>query len=316
MKFPYYPGCTLKDRTSQLEIAALASAKKLGIQLEEMPNWTCCGAVYPVSETRIMNLVAPIRILKEVAEAGDDKLVTICDFCYNVLKRANLAIQRDDVKRARVNLFLSDDDRRWAASGRQVGEGEAYDGNVKVLHYLEVLRDELGFEAIAEAVVKPLKDLKIAPYYGCNLLRPAGEMNFDDPENPQIMENLLKHLGAQTVDFGYRIECCGSFLALSSPPAARRLSHNILESARKNGAEALMLSCPMCFYNIESKQREFAKHYPGFQPLPVLFFTQVLALALGLDPDSLGFEKHYLDPRFLLQERGLVKPPSLAGSEA
>ena len=306
MKLPYYPGCTLKDRTSQLETTALACAEKLDVQLEEMPNWTCCGGVYPVSETKIVNLVAPFRILKEVQEAGDDKLVTICDFCYNVLKRTNLIIREDSVKRTRLNLFLSDDDRRWAASGRRVGEGQEYDGGVKVLHYLEMLRDELGFEAVAAAVSKPLEDLKIAPYYGCNLLRPPLEMDLDDPEDPRIMEDFLGSLGAQAVEFPYRIECCGSFLSLSSPQIARRLSHTILESARKNGADAIMLSCPMCFYNLEQKQSEFARYFPGFRPMPVFFFSQLLALAFGLDPASLGFERNFADPVPLLKEKHLV----------
>ncbi|KPL19824.1 MAG: hypothetical protein AMJ92_01275 [candidate division Zixibacteria bacterium SM23_81] len=306
MKLPYYPGCTLKDRTSQLEATALAAAEKLGIQLEEMPNWTCCGAVYPVSETKIVNLVAPFRILKEVSEAGSDKLVTICDFCYNVLKRANLAIHEDPVKRQRMNAFLQDDDRRWAASGQQVGEGQEYDGGVTVLHYLQMLREELGFDVMAKAVEKPLSGLKVAPYYGCNLLRPPAEMEFDDPENPRIMEDFLEHIGASVVESPYRIECCGSFLSLSSPEAARRLSHNILESARKSGADAIMLSCPMCFYNLEQKQKEFGQHFPGFRPMPVFFFTQLLALALGLDPQVLGFERHFVDPIPLLKERELV----------
>jgi heterodisulfide reductase subunit B len=306
MKFPYYPGCTLKDRTSQLEATALASAEKLGVQLEEIPNWTCCGAVYPVSETKIVNLVAPFRILKEVHEAGGDKLVTICDFCYNVLKRANRAITDDPVKRKRMNDFLRDDDRRWAASEQKVGEGREYDGSVAVLHYLQMLRDEVGFETIAAAVVNPLRDLKVASYYGCNLLRPPAEMEFDDPEDPRIMEDFLDHLGAQALDFPYRIECCGSFLSLSSPQAARRLCHTILESARKNGADAIMLSCPMCFYNLEQKQKELDKHFPGFVTMPVFFFTQLLALALGVDWESLGFERHFVDPVSLLRERHLV----------
>jgi heterodisulfide reductase subunit B len=305
MKLPYYPGCTLKDRSAQLETAALAAAVKLGIQLEEMPNWTCCGAVSPVSETRIMNLIAPVRILKEVQEAGADKLVTICDFCYNVLKRANLIMRNDEVKRARLNLFLSDDDRRWAASGREVGQGQPYDGGVTVLHYLEMLRDEVGFETMAQAVVRPLEKLNLAAYYGCNLLRPAKEMNFDAPENPTVMEDFIRHLGGRAVDFSYRIECCGSFLGISSPPAAHRLSHTILQSARTQGADALMLSCPMCFYNLESKQKELIKEFPGFQPIPVLFFTQVLALALGLSSGSLGFDRHFVDPMPLLKKAGL-----------
>lgn len=306
MKLPYYPGCTLKDRTSQLESTALVAAEKLGVQLEEMPNWTCCGAVYPVSETKMVNLVAPFRILKEVHEAGNDKLVTICDFCYNVLKRTNLAIREDPVKRKRLNDFLRDDDRRWATSGREVGEGQEYDGGVTVLHYLQMLKEELGFDTIAAAVSKPLNEMKIAPYYGCNLLRPPAEMQFDDPENPSIMEDFLENLGAHAVDFPYRIECCGSFLSLSSPKAALRLSYTILESARKNGADAIMLSCPMCFYNLEQKQREVGKHFPGFRPMPVFFFTQLLALALGLDMKSLGFERHFANPATLLKERQLV----------
>lgn len=306
MKLAYYPGCTLKDKAVHLDETTKASARELGIDLQELENWTCCGATYPLTEEKIANLVPQIRILRNVLQAGNSQVTTTCAFCYSTLKRANRAIAVDQVRRQRINAFLRDDDPVRPYK-EQIQAPADYEGEVAVLHLLEVFRDGLGWDKLTKATQKRLNGLRVAPYYGCKLLRPPKEVEFDDPENPTIFEQFLAALGCEVVDFPFKTECCGSYLALSAPESASRLSHLILTSAAKSGAEVLALSCPLCYYNMDLRQRDISKSYPGFQHVPVMFFTQLLALALGLDEKILGLELHYVDVRPLLRQKNLLQ---------
>lgn len=293
-KVAYYPGCALKDRSSHLDRSARDAALSLGFELDEIEHWTCCGAVPPVSRERVMNLVAPSRILRTVQESGRDLLVTLCDFCYNTLKRTNHAILNDPVIRRRVGAFLAED--------RSGSPGAAdYEGGVRVLHFLEYLRDVVGYGTLPGRVVRPLGGLRVAPYYGCVMLRPGGEIGLDNPENPSIIDDLVTALGGEPVRYPYRTECCGSYLSVSNPEASTRLCRTILASARERGAEALVVSCPLCFHNLDSQQAALQERHPGFRPLPVLYFTQLLSLALGHAPERQGFEKHRVDVAPLLE---------------
>ncbi len=306
MKLAYYPGCTVRDKAVHLDETTKASARELGIDLQELENWTCCGATYPLTEEKIANLVPQIRILRNVREGGNSQVTTTCAFCYSTLKRANRAIAVDDLRRQRVNAFLRDDDPVRPYKEQTQAPAD-YEGEVAVLHLLEVFRDGFGWDRLAKATKKPLNGLKVAPYYGCKLLRPPKEVAFDDPENPTIFEQFLAALGCEVIDFPFKSECCGSYLALSAPESASRLSHLILTSAVKSGAEVLALSCPLCYYNMDLRQRDISKSYPGFQHVPVMFFTQLLALALGLDEKVLGLDLHYVDVRPLLRQKNLLQ---------
>ena len=205
MRIPYFPGCTLHSKAQSFDASARAAARALGIEMEELPEWTCCGATFSMSADSVMGLVAPTRILASAKEAG--KLLTLCSFCYNTLKRTNRVIATDAERRRKVTTFIEED----------------YQGTVQTVHLLEVLRDDIGFDALAKRVTKPLRGLKVAPYYGCLLLRPAEEMGFDDPERPTILERFLASLGCEVVDFPHKTECCGSFVAVGSPDAAQRV---------------------------------------------------------------------------------------------
>ncbi len=306
MKFSYYPGCTLKDKATHLDETTKETARTLGIELQELDTWTCCGATYPLTEEKIANLVPQIRILRNVRQAGNQQVTTTCAFCYSTLRRANRAIRLDPVRRKRVNAFLRDDEpvrpyKEQAAAPRD------YEGEVAVLHLLEVFRDGLGWQRLAKAIKKTLTGLKVAPYYGCKLLRPPKEVEFDDPENPTIFENFLRALGCEVVDFPFKSECCGSYLVLSAPDAASRVSYLILKSATQNGAEVVALSCPLCYYNMDLRQRDISRLYADFRQVPVLFFTQLLALALDLDEKTLGLERHYVDVRPVLKQKNLIQ---------
>jgi heterodisulfide reductase subunit B len=299
-KVAYYPGCALKDRSSHLDRSARDSALGLGFELEEIDPWTCCGAVPPVSRERVMNLVAPSRILRTVQESGRDVLITVCDFCYNTLKRTNFSIHDDPMIRRRVNAFLADD--RSGSTGTD--GGGTYDGNVRVLHLLEYIRDAVGFGNIPGRLTRPLRGLKLAAYYGCVMLRPLREIQLDNPEDPSIIDDLITAVGAEAVRYPYRTECCGSYLSVSNPDASARLCHSILSSARDHGAEALIVSCPLCFHNLDSRQKAIMEMQSGFKPLPVLYFTQLLSMALGNGPERQGFGKHAVDVTPLLERIG------------
>lgn len=294
-KVAYYPGCALKERSSHLDTSARDSAVKLGFELDELDTWTCCGAVPPVSEERVMNLVAPSRILKDVRDSGRDTLITICDFCYNTLKRTNYSIRSNEIARKRVNAFLADDEPERDYIQKEESDWVDYTGEVRVVHLMEYLRDEIGYENITGKLVRPLSGLKIAPYYGCVMLRPQDEIQLDEPENPRIIEDFVDSLGAQTVKYPYRTECCGSYLSVSSPDTSTRLCYRILTSAQQHGADAMVISCPLCFYNLDSRQKAISESYPDFRPIPVFYFTQLLSVALGVDVDRQGFDRHYVD---------------------
>ncbi len=292
MDLSYYPGCTLKTKANNFEDAAIAAMSVMGVNLKELPRWNCCGASYSLAEDDLIHQVAPIRNLIRAKEQGSEKLLTLCAFCYNTLKRANLIITNDSEKKDTLNNFMD--------------EEIDYEGEVKTVHLLEVLRDDVGWEAVAAKVSKPLKDLRIAPYYGCTLVRPA-EIALDNLERPTVLHKLLETLGANVVDFPFATECCGSYQMISSPDSASECAWNILGSAARQGAEALVLVCPLCEYNLGSRQKEITQVHTEFKGMPVLYFTQVLALALGVAQESCRFDTGSVDCRPLLQSKGLIQ---------
>ena len=295
MPIPYYPGCTLSTKGRGYDASGRAVAKALGLELEELQDWNCCGATFPLAMDNLLAMTGPTQVLVE-ARAHSDRLVTLCAICYNVLKRTNHFLQSDAEKRDRINYFIETD----------------YAGDLRVQHFLEILRDELGFEALKQRVDEAceetgqsLEGLRVAPYYGCLLLRPEKELQLDNAEDPRILEDLLQAIGCDPVDFSHRVECCGSYLLVTSTDLAADMSYAVLQSAARNGAHLLVTACPLCHYNLDHKQAEMARQHPGFTPLPVLYFTQLMGLALGLNSDDWGWELHYVDPRPVLAGHGL-----------
>ena len=290
MNLAYYPGCTLKTRARNLEQPAVASMEALGFKLNEVPRWNCCGAVYSLAEDDLIHQVAPVRNLIRAKKQGETELVTLCAFCLNTLKRANILMKEDIAKRDTINDFIDEEIN--------------YAGEVKVVHLLEVLRDELGWEALSQKVKLPLRGLRVAPYYGCTLLRPR-EVAIDSVDDPTILREFLEALGASPVDFPESTRCCGSYQVISSPDDISEYARLILDSALSHGAETLVVTCPLCDYNLGRGQKELSKK-SGFREMPLLYFTQLLALALGLDPQACHFELNYGSPESLLREKGLL----------
>ena len=291
MSLAYYPGCTLKTRAKNLEEPAVASMEALGFKLDEVPRWNCCGAVYSLADDDLIHRVAPVRNLIRVKKQGKTELVTLCAFCLNTLKRANLLMREDAEKRDTLNDFID--------------EGIAYSGEVKVVHLLEVFRDDIGWEALSQKVKLPLRGLKAAPYYGCTLLRPR-EVAIDNVENPTILGDFLKALGASHVDFTESTRCCSSYQIVSSPHDIAEYARPILSSASSHGAEALVLTCPLCDYNLSRGQEELMKKHSEFKGIPLVYFTQLLALALGLGPRVCHFELNHGSPELLLKGKNLL----------
>lgn len=293
MKIVYYPGCTLKTKARNLEEAALASLEALGVEAEELERWNCCGAVFSLADDDLIHQIAPVRVLVRAKDAGADKVVTLCSQCYNTLARANQLIRDDEEKRKTINLFMDDE--------------TDYAGEVEVVHYLEVLRDQVGWEKLRGAVKKPLTGMKIAPFYGCALIRPL-EFAIGKPEGqPTIMEEFLTALGATPTTFSAALECCGSYETLINPEQGSARSAKVLGSALKAGVDALALSCPMCDYNLERRQAALREVDTSLGEIPVYYFSQLLAVALGLDAEVWRFDLNIDIARAALAERNLLE---------
>lgn len=258
MVYSYYPGCTLKTKAKDLDKYARECAKVLGFELEEIENWQCCGGVYPLGTDEIASKLSSVRALNEAKEKGQD-LITVCSACHHVIKRTNDDMKNVDDIRTRANNYMELD--------------EPYAGETTVLHYLEVLRDRVGFDAIKEKVVNPL-GRKIGAYYGCLLLRPSKIVQFDDPENPSIIEDFIKALGGEPVVYPYRNECCGGYISLKEKEMAGKMVDRIMDSASGMGATELITACPLCMYNLNKSE--------SANKLPVYYFTELLAEALGI----------------------------------
>ncbi len=258
MKFSYYPGCTLKTKGKELDIYARKSAEVLGVVMEEIEDWQCCGAVYPLANDEIAHRLSAVRALHSAAEKGQNVL-TLCSACHNVLKQCNFDLKHDADFCSKASSYCDFE--------------TPYQGEAEVIHYLEMLRDSVGFDAIREKVVAPLTGKKIAAYYGCLLLRPSSKMAFDDPENPTIMEDFIRAIGAEPVIYPERNECCGGYVAVDNKGYAAKRSRSVMESAKEMGADMLITACPLCLYNL--------KHNSGVE-MEVKYFTELLGEALGV----------------------------------
>ena len=281
MKVPYYPGCLPYSRTIGLNLPMKAIAKALELELVDVPG-ICCGAFFT---TNPADMYGAVRTLLDAKKVGNE-LMTTCALCYNVLMQTNFTIKREHKKREQITAFL----------------GEEYNGEVKVLHFLEFLRDRISFDKLKGHVKVSLDGLKVAPYYGCLLLRPYETIKLDNPEHPTIFEDFLMSIDCEPVDFPYKTECCGSYLAAVSFDAVIEHSYAIINSALTSGAEAIAVVCPLCHFNLDQMQEKVRQKYKGLGEVPIFYFTQLLAIALGIK-EALGFEQHFVNPYPLLTKK-------------
>jgi heterodisulfide reductase subunit B len=273
--YTYFPGCSASDGFAKAyNWSALAVSKILDIDLAELDDWNCCGSTPSSSVDELGAYCMAARDLALAEKSGLD-MVTPCSACYVIFNRTNTYLNGYPQFKAKVNDALS-------------AGGLEYHGTVRVRHLLDVLTTDVSYDTIASKVKKPLSGLKVAPYYGCQVVRP--KFGFDHPESPQSLDKLIASLGAEPTPFPLKARCCGGSLVISEEAVAVDLSHKLLESASSNGAECLVTACPVCQFNLDAFQSRVNKKFKTKFNLPVLFFTQLMGVALGLEEENLGLK--------------------------
>jgi heterodisulfide reductase subunit B len=273
MKYAYYPGCSAESTARDMNLSTVAVTRALGLDLVEPKGWTCCGATAGHQTDRLLAVSLPAANLVKVQDLKLDMMVN-CAACYNRMKVANHEISTDSGIRRDVRDALD----------------QEYDGSVKVRHLVEILLEDVGLETIARAIKKPLNGLKVACYYGCLLVRPPGVLKFDDPENPTSLDRLITAMGGQSLDWPHKVECCGGGLSLTRTDVVIQLTESILDMAVRAGADCIAVSCPMCQVNLDLRQQDIKKQGGKDYRLPIVYVTQLLGLALGIEPEALGFD--------------------------
>jgi heterodisulfide reductase subunit B len=286
MQYSFFPGCSLESTAKDFLLSTLAVAEALDVQLEEIPDWTCCGSSAAHATDAVLAAALPARSLAIAKEMGRD-VVVCCAACYSRLAGANLALASDPALREQVA----------AAIGRE------YAGEIRVRHLLQVLSEDVGVAEIRSRVVRPLEGLRVACYYGCLLTRPREVSIAPDPEDPRMMDDLLAAAGADPIAWPYPTECCGAGLAISRTETVKRLSGEILRMAKQSRADCVAVACPLCQSNLDLRQADIEAAAGERIGLPVLYFTQLLGRALGLSDDALGIGKLMTDPSGILMDR-------------
>lgn len=283
MKVSYYPGCSLHSTGLEYDESTQEVCKILGIELEELSDWNCCGAGSAHCTDEVLSIELPVRNLVKAEEAGLD-LVIPCAACFNRFKVAEKHIRE----------------------GKEPVIDTPYLGNVPVKHLLDFLGEEENLKLIKEKIEKPLNGLKVACYYGCLITRPPEITDAKHHENPQVMDDLLSLLGAETCSWSYKTDCCGGSLMLSRPDIVARLSGKLIQMAEEAGANCIATACPLCQANLDTKQGMISKDLEREVHFPTFYFTELLGLALGYEKADKWFRRHVIDPRDLLKSHGLL----------
>jgi heterodisulfide reductase subunit B2 len=285
MKYAYYPGCSAESTAQDQYLSVKEVAKALDIELIELKGWTCCGSTPAHHTNKTLSVALPALNLLKAQKMGFD-MVVFCAACYNRMKVANYEILNDPKVRKEVSETL----------------GEDYDGSVNVRHFVEVLTKDIGIKKLEESFTHTLDGLKVVNYYGCLLVRPREVTNFDDPENPTIMDSLVAIMGGESIDWSHKVECCGGGFALSRTDIVIELSNSILSMAKYSGAECMSVACPMCQINLDMRQSDINKAKGTKYTLPIVYITQLIGLCLGISSDKLGMEKCVVSPKAILDK--------------
>ena len=276
----YYPGCSLHGTSPEFDESLRAVVESLGIPVAEIPDWNCCGASSGHTTDHLLGVALPARNLALAEAQGFDRVLAPCAACYNRLSAASLAVATEDGLAERMPEIL----------GRPFNNTVSVFNAVQLLHEYGPLIEERVAASLAEP--NPLHGVKLAAYYGCLLVRPPELAGGDDPEQPMMMDDVINACGADDVEWNMKVECCGGAFSISRTSSVVRLGRSIIEDARRNGAEAIVVACPLCHSNLDLRQKAMTER--GERPLPILFITQVVGLALGLPAESLGLNRHFV----------------------
>jgi heterodisulfide reductase subunit B len=287
VSYAFYPGCSLDATAKDFYRSTLATAERLQLELPELEDWVCCGSTAAHSTDPLLADALPAQNLRA---ARGRTVVVACAACFSRLKMANHHIAGDVAVRAEVAHVL----------------GADYDGLTPVRHLLEVLGEDMERKEVAAAIRRPLTGLRVASYYGCLLSRPPEVTQFDDAENPTLMDRLLESAGATPVDWPHKTECCGASFSITDSDLVLELTEKILSMAQAAGVDCIATACPLCQLNLDMRQKDVEAKYGRRYGLPVFYFTQLLGLAMDCPADELLLDRLVVDPRGLLRAKGLL----------
>ncbi len=287
LNYAYYPGCSGTGTSIEYDMSTRAICAKLGITLNEIPDWSCCGSTPAHTVDHTLSSALSARNLALVEKMNLSTAITPCPSCLTNLKTATHRMGKDEF-RDDVNKLLD----------------TPYNGGVDTKSVLQIIVEDMGLDALKSKVVKPLKGLKVAAYYGCIMNRPPEVMNFDDPEHPMAMDNILTALGATVLPFPLKVECCGASFGIPRKDIVMSLSGKLLDAAQDIGATALVTACPLCQMNLDLRQDQINSANGAKHNIPVFYYTQLIGLALGLDEKELGIDKLCVSPRKVINDIG------------
>jgi heterodisulfide reductase subunit B len=291
MKYGYYPGCSLERNARSYHVSTMAVAEKLDLEFQELEDWNCCGATEYFALNQVPAYALVSRNLALAAQQNDtEKLVAPCSACYINLLKTDHSLEESQPLRKKIDQAL------------EAGGMSYQPGSVDVKHLLEIIVKDVGYDKIEEQIQKPLYNLRIAPYYGCMVPRPASMASFDDPEHPMSMDVLFEKLGAVVVDFPLKAQCCGGHMTQISEETALEMIRHLVKNADDYGADMIATLCPMCQLNLDAYQDAVNARYGTDYNIPVVYFTQLIGLAFGIPANQLGFGKEIVSAKSALSK--------------
>jgi heterodisulfide reductase subunit B len=288
-KVGYYPGCSLHGTAVEYDLSTRAVAEVIGLDLVEPDGWVCCGTTPAHSTDHLLSTVLPMKTLKRVEQSGQSYVTVPCPSCFIRMRAAMRDVATEPQLGERVQAEI-----QYTPSSEMV-----------VDHLLTTIDEKVGVDPVAAAVTHPLDGLKVVCYYGCVITRPPELTGATEYEYPMSMDRLMQAVGAETLDWSYKTECCGVSLVFAQLPVVMDMSRKVLDNAKAVGAEAIVVACPLCQANLDMRQRQIEEEYGQEYNLPILYFTQLMGLAFDLEPADLGLEKHAVSAKALLQEKGI-----------
>jgi heterodisulfide reductase subunit B len=290
MRYAYFPGCTLGASAQDYDMSFRWVCRSLGIDLEEVRDWVCCGAFSARATSRLLAVTMPAGNLARAEQEGFNQMIVPCAVGLARMRAAQHALETDRSLRKRVDEVLD----------------KGYNGTVRVVHPLEVLLNEVGVETLGARVNKRLRGLKVACYYGCSLTRPPKVARFDNTEYPMSMDNVLRSVGLETLDWAYKTECCGINMTVTQTDIILHLAHRILKAAKAAGADVIAVCCPFCQANLDMRQGQIAEAYDERFDIPVLYFTQLMGIVFGAYSGELGLSRPMVSPQRALENYGIL----------
>lgn len=286
MNITYYPGCSLHSTAVEYNLSSEAVLQAMDIKKNEVNDWNCCGSTPAHATDEYLAKALPLRNLI-LAEGEGSKLVLPCTSCYNVFRQTHYYMKKGGSLAEEVN--------------RDVGKtmGRQYKGDLQIYHLLDLFSQEEVIAGIANKVIRPLINLKVVAYYGCLMVRPAGDVAFDDPEQPHKLDQLMEVLGAMVMPWSYKTDCCGASAAIPRPEVVTNMVSSLVEEAKRAGAQAIVTACPLCQANLDTRQKG--------TNIPIYYFTELIALALNLPNQQRWLGKHITDASALLNKLGLLQ---------